>query len=126
MKRKPKKNLRPNLKSENRQPELKVLEPSKPSGRPRFTGFLWMVIRWGLVIVIGTVIVGSVAANKKIDAEPERVQGELAVVEAEKEALTEEVHLFSDPEWREAYWKRQMYNHRPGEYYIEFVEPGAL
>ena len=92
----------------------------------RLPSILEAAARWTLVVVIFVLMMGGLTVkNAKVD-EARELNGELASMQAERDHLKEELDLFNDPAWREAYWKWQTKSHKPGEYYIEFVEPGSL
>ena len=95
---------------------------SKAPGLPRL---LEAAFRWTLVVVIFIMIVGGTAVKKSADNDARGLANELQSMQSERDRLKEERDLFNDPKWSEAYWKWQTMSHKPGEYYIEFVEPGT-
>ena len=95
---------------------------SKAPGLPRL---FEAAFRWSLVVVIFIMIVGGMAVKKSADDEAKGLANELRSMQSERDRLKDERDLFNDPKWSEAYWKWQTMSHKPGEYYIEFVEPGT-
>jgi len=71
-------------------------------------------------------LAGSITARRAAILEAARLESELAELEREKSELQEELNRFADPDWRENYWKWRTMRHEPGEYYIDFIEPGTL
>jgi len=106
------------------------LDPTPPvdpgPGGFNLRQILEAVLRWSLVVVIFVVLMGALTVQETKEGELRQLEGELASMQAERDLLKENVDLFNDPAWREAYWKYQTMRHKPGEYYIEFIEPGSL
>ena len=109
------KNTRPKRKGADR-------PTSKAPGLPRL---FEAAFRWTLVVVIFIMIVGGTAVKKSAKDDAKGLANELRSMQSERERLKEERDLFNDPNWSEAYWKWQTMSHKPGEYYIEFIEPGT-
>jgi cell division protein FtsB len=98
--------------------------PRRP--RPRFRSFIEASFRWGVLVLLIMLLAGSITARRAAVSDAARLESELAELEREKAQLREEINRFADPEWRESYWKWRTMRHEPGEYYIDFIEPGTL
>jgi len=94
--------------------------------RPRFRSFIEASFRWAVLIMLIMLLAGSITARRAAILEAARLESELAELEREKSELQEELNRFADPDWRENYWKWRTMRHEPGEYYIDFIEPGTL
>jgi hypothetical protein len=94
--------------------------------RSRIPGFLGAVIRWGILLFIVVSLIGSVSSRRTYQDEVERLASELTDLQREQSELQSDLENFSDPEWRECYWKWRTMRHEPGEYFIDFIEPGTL
>jgi len=102
----------------------------KHSGKkkPRFSfgAFLYGALRWGVAGLLVSLIVGSYVTSQNARLEAGSLNDQVTTLEHEKTGLQEEIARFTDPEWRENYWKWRTMRHEPGEYYIDFTEPGVL
>lgn len=94
--------------------------------RPRFRSFIEASFRWAVLIMLIMLLAGSITARRAAISDAARLDSELAELEREKSLLQEELNRFADPDWRESYWKWRTMRHEPGEYYIDFIEPGTL
>ena len=126
MKRNPQVNQRIKLtkKIKNTRPKREGTDrpASKAPGLPRL---FEAAFRWSLVVVIFIMIVSGTAVKKSARDDAKGLANELRSMQSERDRLKEERDLFNNPGWSEAYWKWQTMSHKPGEYYIEFVEPGT-
>ena len=82
--------------------------------------------RWVIAVAVLSLLAGSYSARRVAQDNADRLATELAERERERDALQEELDRFSDPHWRASYWKWRTMRHAPGEYYVDFVEPGIL
>lgn len=92
----------------------------------RIPGFLGAVLRWGVIIIIISLLITNLNTGKTSRSEADMLAQELTDLQRERAELQSELDRFSDPEWRESYWKWRTMRHEPGEYYIDFVEPGII
>jgi len=79
-----------------------------------------------MVVMILFLLGGSISARHTASIADEQLAAELSQLQHERDQLREELDRFSDPDWRAAWWKWRTMRREPGEYYIDFVEPGAL
>jgi len=113
-----------NRRQSNRTRKRTETPSAKPP--PRFRSFIEASFRWAILIGLLILLAGSLTARRAAIRDAARLESELAELEREKAELGEELNRFSDPDWRESYWKWRTMRHEAGEYYIDFIEPGTL
>lgn len=92
----------------------------------KIPGFLEAVLRWGIILIIISLLITTLNSGVTSRSEADRLAQDLTDLQRERAELQSELDRFSDPEWRESYWKWRTMRHEPGEYYIDFVEPGII
>jgi hypothetical protein len=78
-----------------------------------------------MVALILFLLCGSISARRAATVGNDQLAAELSRLQHERDQLRDELDRFSDPDWRAAYWKWRTMRREPGEYYIDFVEPGT-
>lgn len=92
----------------------------------KIPGLLEGVLRWGVIIIIVSLLITNFNTGETSRSEADGLAQDLTILQRERAELQSELDRFSDPEWRESYWKWRTMRHEPGEYYIDFVEPGII
>jgi hypothetical protein len=90
---------------------------------PVWGSALW---RWGLVVLIVVMTFGRVSALNSARQQTSDLEREIAGWERTEADTRTELQRFSDPEWRENYWKWRTMTREPGEYYLRFYEDTTL
>ena len=90
--------------------------------RLRFPPLLETAIRWGLIMVLASLLMGSASANRQALESSAALASEKAKLDKERNGLSDELRQFSDPEWLEGYWKWKTMRHDPGQEYIYFED----
>jgi hypothetical protein len=112
-------------KRKSRLPEPKKARRLKSVGK-QLPGFFDGVIRYGVILLIAVLIIGSYSSRHGSIGEADRLASELSELKVERDQLQQDLDRFSDPEWRESYWKWRTMRHEPGEYYLDFIEPDVF
>ena len=101
--------------------------PARPTLRsPRFSRLLEASLRWGIALLLLFLLIGSTSARQTAEKNAEQLAAEVAELERQRDDLRNELDLFSDPDWRACYWKWRTMRHEPGEFFIDFMDPGIL
>ena len=105
-----------------RRPEARKRNALEPVGR-KLPAFFDALIRGGAIFLLVVLLIGTWTSRQVSITEAGRLEAKLAELKREREILMLDIGKFSDPEWRESYWKWRTMRHEPGEYYIDFIEP---
>ncbi|MCX6647572.1 MAG: hypothetical protein NTY09_14610 [bacterium] len=106
----------------SRLPERRKNRRTNPFGK-KLNGFFGGLIRYGAIFLIAVLMIGSFSSRRVSISEADRLASELSELKIERDQLQQDLDRFSDPEWRESYWKWRTMRHEPGEYYLDFIEP---
>ena len=100
-------------------------KPGPPIGK-KLPGIFDGLIRYGIIIFIAVLLIGNYSTRRASISEADQLAAELSELQREHAGLQKDLERISDPEWRESYWKWRTMRHEPGEYYIDFIEPGVF
>ncbi len=99
-------------------------QPPTTGPRRGLASILEAVLRWVMFVAILCLVASSISSRDSAWRDADKLTSQLTSLQRERTRLEQERDSFADPEWQESYWKWRTMSHRPGERYIEFVEPG--
>jgi hypothetical protein len=88
----------------------------------RKSSWLSLTLRWGFVAVILILAGGRYNAYVDASRQAQKLANECSKWEKTQTDLNTELARFTDPKWRESYWKWRTMRHEPGEHYIRFQD----